>query len=84
MTALEVKTPAGFTRRFEVEEVRTESTPVGPPRGYVLTGAKGATYSAVRFVDDPLRLHIVQWGGGRPFPGVVLTDADGVLRQVSR
>ena len=52
---------------------------------YILRGARGAVYGAVRFVDNPdHHLHIMKVRGAclSPFPGVVLTDVGGELRQV--
>jgi len=83
MQSLTIETQQGQTRTFEVEPVITRNDG-GRPGGYSLTGKRNAHYAVVRYVDDASLLHVVAWGGSAPFPGVVLTDADGNLRQVSR
>ena len=73
---MQIRTQQGATRSFTVE-----ATTDG--KGYILTGTRGATYLAIRFVDSP-NLHIMSLGANvNPFPGVVLTDADGELRQAN-
>lgn len=64
------------TRTFDVERADKDL--------YILRGARGAVYGALRFVDDPNCLHIMKVRGAclSPFPGVVLTDCDGELRQI--
>lgn len=77
MQSLTIRTPAGATRRFTATE-----TPDG--RGYVLTGARGAMYAVVRYVDTLDQFHVIAWNGREVFPGVVLTDRNGSLEQEVR
>ncbi len=66
-------------REYTVEETGRQAMP------YILTGARGAAYGAVRALDNPSVLRLV---GGRSFTelridgnAVRLTDADGELRE---
>ena len=73
MQDLTIKTSQGIERSFTVE-------PAG--KGYLVTGKRGAVYCATRYINAPDKLHLIAWGGTAPFSGVVLTDAEGELRQV--
>lgn len=80
MQTLTIKTTGGAQREFMIEAM----PPVASGRRhYILTGARGASYIATPYIDEPDYFHIIKWGGSAPFPGVILTDTDGELRQVA-
>jgi hypothetical protein len=70
-------------KEYAVEALKPISLFGNRPGGYLLTGARGAIYSTLRYHMEPDYLFVIAATGRSPFQ-VLLTDKDGPLRVTRR
>lgn len=80
--SITIRARQGATRTFELRATDPSTLSGSRPGSYLLTGARGAVYAAVRYINQPTMLHVIDLAGNSPLGGVILSDEGGTLEQV--